>query len=99
MKIISFPTAKEVAGDKAFIALDRKDIKARWHQPAPLSERFIRLTAKKIDRLDALPADFGALYQKFNQVFVDGIDAGEKEALLLLNSGRFTPSYCGCNSF
>ncbi len=55
------------------------------------------LQANRIERLDAEPTDFAALYQKFNQVFVDGIDAGEKEALSLLNSGRF-PEHKFCTA-
>lgn len=55
------------------------------------------LQANRIERLDADPGDFTALYQKFNQVFVGGIDAGEKEALSLLNSGRF-PEYKFCTA-
>lgn len=55
------------------------------------------LKANRIERLDADPSDFAGLYQKFNQVFVDGIDAGEKEALSLLNSGRF-PDHKFCTA-
>jgi hypothetical protein len=51
----------------------------------------------KVHRLDAEPTDFAKLYQEFNQVFVDGIDNGEKEALALLNSGRY-PEHKFCTS-
>lgn len=45
--------------------------------------------AGKIKRETALPSDFQKLESNFKQVFVDGLDPGEKEALAILYSGRF----------
>lgn len=45
--------------------------------------------AEQIKREIAVPDDFKKLYTEFKSVFVDGLDAGEKEALALLYSGRF----------
>lgn len=61
LRIITFAKAKEVSSDSSFIALDRKDIKERWHQPAPLSERFIRLAYQAFNAAKISKARFAEM--------------------------------------